>query len=269
MTQPLSLSIITPSYNQGRFIERTINSVLAQNIPSLEYIVVDGGSKDETLEILNRYSSQLRYISEADNGQADAVNKGLDLTSGEIIGWLNSDDIYYPNACKTIIDFFAAHPDVDVVYGQAYHINENDQIINQYRTEPWNFERLKRRCYISQPAVFFRRSVISRFGKLNTDLNFCLDYEYWIRLGLKGAKFVYFPKILAATRLYPETKTCGFRIQAQKESIAMLKNYFGVVPWRWCFSYMRAMLLTKTFFNISHINYLVKVVTENIQSISK
>lgn len=199
----MKISIITPSYNQGEFIERTIQSVLAQQDAAyqLDYIVMDGASSDNTISILKQYADKLRFVSEPDKGQTHAVNKGLQATDGEIIGWLNSDDIYYPQTVKTIMTFFANHPDVDVIYGEAYFIDKADKKISYYPTEKWDLENFKSRCFISQPSVFFRRRVVEKYGLLDENLHFCMDYEYWLRLGLYGAKIAYIPQVLSATRI--------------------------------------------------------------------
>ena len=131
---------MTPSYNQGRFIERTIRSVLDQNVPSLDYMVVDGASTDETVDVLKKYEARLHWVSEKDNGQTEAVNKGLKWAGGDIIGWLNSDDIYCPGALSAVINLFEKCPQIDVVYGEADHIDENDNIIENYYTEDWDYE---------------------------------------------------------------------------------------------------------------------------------
>lgn len=233
----MKLSIITPSFNQGRFIERTIQSVLQQNIADLEYFVVDGGSDDETVAILEHYVHSLTYVSEPDRGQAHAVNKGLLRATGDIIGWLNSDDIYYPNVFQTILHYFKQHPEIDVVYGDAFHIDENDKIIERYPTEPFTIQRLKSTCYLSQPTVFFRRNCIDRFGRLDESLHFCMDYEYWLRLALKDAKFAYVPEIFAGSRLYPQTKTMSSPLKATYETLQMLKKHLQVVPTQWLINY--------------------------------
>jgi glycosyltransferase involved in cell wall biosynthesis len=246
----VSISIITPSFNQGRYIERTIQSVLSQSISDLQYVVIDGGSQDETLSILQRYSHQLTFISEKDKGQADAVNKGFKCVTGDIIGWLNSDDIYYPNALKIIEDYFARHPEIDVIYGEAFHINQENQIIERYPTEPWNISRFKKTCFICQPTVFFRRRVLEQYGYLNESLSYCLDYEYWLRLALRGARFAYLKDILAGSRWYPDTKTCRAPLEAQHEAITMLRDQLGYVPYEWVMTYTITSIKTNT-----HLRY--------------
>lgn len=236
----LSLSIVTPSYNQGYFIERTLLSVLSQSDPADEYVVFDGGSNDETTAILAKFGDSLVWTSQRDRGQSDAVNKGIRATSGDIIGWLNSDDIYYPGAFEKVRQYFADHPDVDVVYGKSNHIDEGDGVIEPYPTEEWSLERMKDICVISQPAAFFRRSIVEKFGGLDESLQFCMDYEFWLRLAQSGAKFAYLPKLLAATRIHGQTKTNASRLKCHHEINDMLSKRFGSVPDRWVFNYAHA-----------------------------
>jgi glycosyltransferase involved in cell wall biosynthesis len=242
----IQISVITPSFNQGRFIERTIQSVLAQNIEGLEYLIVDGGSSDNTSEIVKEYQDRLILISEPDHGQTDAVNKGINATSGPIIGWLNSDDIYYPGALSIVRDYFAAHPEKDVLYGCAHHIDENDQIIEPYYTEEWSYERLREVCFLCQPAVFFRRNVVKKAGLLDTHLSFCMDYEYWLRLG-KIAEFGYIHHTLAGSRMYKGNKTMSSRIAIHKEINNMFRQRLKDVPEKWIFAYAHEVVKSKGF----------------------
>ena len=154
-----SISVITPSYNQGRFIEETVQSVLSQDVPDLEYMVIDGGSTDETVKILKRYEGRIRWVSEKDNGQADAINKGIRRTKGEIVGYLNSDDIYYPGALIAVLAFFEKHPEVDVVYGDADHISLDGTVIEPYYTEDWDYDRLKEVCFFMSALGLFQTPV--------------------------------------------------------------------------------------------------------------
>jgi glycosyltransferase involved in cell wall biosynthesis len=237
-----SISIITPSFNQGNFIQRTIESVLRQGIVDLEYIVMDGGSQDRTIEILKSYGDRIKWKSEHDAGTGDAVNKGLAAANGRIIGWLNSDDIYYDGTLRVALNYFEKNPEADVLYGDANHIDDLDQIIEKYPTEPWSWERLQQHCIISQPAAFFRRTIIERYGLLDTRRLHCVDYEYWLRLGKGGARFFYLPETLAATRLHANAKTVALRRACHEDINNILREHLGKVPTRWLINYAHAVV---------------------------
>ncbi|WP_233862466.1 glycosyltransferase family 2 protein [Paraburkholderia adhaesiva] len=237
----MKVSIITPSYNQGQFIERTLKSVAIQTGATIEHVVFDGGSTDTTVAILEQFEPPVRWVSKRDRGQADAVNQGIRATDGDIIGWLNSDDVYYPGAIAEVVSFFEANPDIDVAYGLADHIDVNDHPFETYPTQPWNFENLKETCFICQPALFFRRRVVSQWGLLDESLSYCMDYDYWLRLGKAGVKFSLLNKKLAGSRLYADNKTLGARVKVHAEINSMFLNIFGEVPDRWLFNYAHAV----------------------------
>jgi glycosyltransferase involved in cell wall biosynthesis len=238
----MKVSIVTPSFNQGKFIERTLQSVASQTGAEIEHVVFDGGSTDNTVEILKRFRPPVRWVSRKDEGQTDAVNQGIRATDGEIICWLNSDDIYYPGAIARVVDYFEQNPLVDVVYGMADHIDVDDHAFEQYPTEPWDFEKLKETCFICQPALFFRRRVIEAHGLLDVSLHYCMDYEYWLRLGKRGVRFAYLQEKLAGSRLYAGNKTLVDRVNVHSEIIDMLKDKFGRVPDIWLFGYAHAVV---------------------------
>jgi glycosyltransferase involved in cell wall biosynthesis len=237
----LTFSVITPSYNQGQFIERTIQSVLSQDDVELEYLVCDGGSSDQTIDVLRQYQHRLRWVSEPDGGQTDAVNKGIQQTTGDIIAWINSDDIYYPSALNRVQHIFETHPEVQVVYGNAYHIDENDGVIEPYPTAPWNYQILKEVCFLCQPATFFRRSLVEEQGLLDASLKFCMDYELWLRYG-RITNFFYLPEVLAGSRLYQDTKTLGQRVAVHYEINEMMVKKFTFSPEKWVLAYASVLV---------------------------
>jgi glycosyltransferase involved in cell wall biosynthesis len=238
------VSIVTPSYNQGRYIEETILSVLNQDYPNLEYIVVDGGSNDNTIEILKKYEAHLTWISEKDRGQADAINKGFHMAKGEVLAWLNSDDTYLPGAVHQSVRYLEAHPEVGMLYGEGYHIDEDGELIERYYTEPFDYQRLSEVCFICQPTVFLRAEVISTVGPLDITLDYCLDYEYWMRIA-KRFRIGYLEKYLANTRLHLDTKTLSKRVEVHQETLQVVKRHYGQVPLRWINAYTHVYLTEK------------------------
>jgi len=235
------ISIITPSYNQGRFIERTIKSVLDQKYPNLEYIVVDGGSADDTVKILKKYSSKLQWVSEEDNGQADAINKGIRMSTGEIISYLNSDDAYEPGSFKIIADYFTNNPKAMLVYGKGKHIDKNDKYIEDYPSKPTDYLGLHPTCSICQPTAFWRRELIEEIGYFDASLKYAMDYEYWIRASEKySLNYIY--KYLGNTRFYAETKTSGRRPKVHREIIEVQKRHYSKVHANWILALVHAKL---------------------------
>lgn len=165
------------------------------------------------------------------------MNKGFALCRNEFIGWLNSDDVYYPETLPRVLRFFDEHPGVDVIYGRANHIDETGAIVEEYPTSKWSFEKLLEHCIISQPAAFFRRDVIEKFGVLDQAHKYCVDYEFWIRLAKKGAQFLYVPELFAATRLHDAAKTVASRLECHSDINEIMVKHLGYVPERWISNY--------------------------------
>jgi hypothetical protein len=203
------VSIVTPSWNQGPFLEETIRSVLDQDYPRIEYIVIDGGSTDSSAEILHAYADRLAFwISEPDGGQADAVNKGWSRSTGDILAFLNSDDCYFPGAIRRIVDAFRAHPEAGVVYGQAQWVTADGHPIRATNIHKHGQDALDRMCQggIPQPAAFVRRTVVERVGPLDPSFHFALDGEFFLRAIGNYPSFS-IPDVIATMRLHGASKS--------------------------------------------------------------
>lgn len=206
----MKFSIVTPSYNQGQFIDTTIKSVLNQTHTDLEYIVIDGDSSDETREIISRYSERLKCcISEPDHGQTDAINKGFSHAEADIYAYLNSDDYYFLDTLEKVDMAFSENPEIDVVYGDCVFTDSNGQFIRYFsEISDFNTDRL---CNFSdilmQPATFWRKSAYDKYGPFDDGLHYGFDWAFWCELAIKGCRFKRIEGVLAANRVYPQTKT--------------------------------------------------------------
>lgn len=245
------------------FIEDTIASVLSQNYPHIEYIVVDGGSTDGTLDILRRYEGKLRFVSESDSGPAQAINRGFRMSSGAIFGWLNADDTYLPGAIRAAVEYLMTHPQTDAVYGDAYWTGVDGHVIAPYPTREFDKELLRQECFICQPACFMRRSL---FGDVLLDpcLKDAFDYDLWIRAANQG-RFERLQQPLATSRMHRGNRTLGQRRRIFRCSFAVLQKHYGYIPFRWIHAYCSYLLDQRDQFydplNPTFFKYLVSLPT--------
>jgi glycosyltransferase involved in cell wall biosynthesis len=229
----MRLSVVIPSYNQARFIRATLDSVVLQSCPDIELLVFDGGSNDGTIPILESYGKKIEWVSQKDGGQADAINQGLRRATGDIVTYLNSDDVYLPGTLKTVTNHFEAHPECVALYGDAWHLYEDGSIMERYYTEPWSYPRLLDVCYLCQPAVFWRREVTERFGVFDDTLRYAPDYDYWLRVGREIDFFYLEGAYLAGSRLHQATITLRDRVPVHHEILQVAMRHSPKPPYRW------------------------------------
>ena len=221
------VSIVTPSFNQARFLRRTIDSVLGQDYPHIEYVVIDGGSTDGSVDVLRGYGDRCRWVSEPDDGQSDAINKGFARCCGTIRGYLNSDDVLWPGAVRTAVEHFRRHPSWDLLYGNAYHIDAGDHILERYPTARYDLGRLLQNCFICQPAAFWRSGIAERVGPFDAAMHYAMDLDYWLRIDRAGGRIVHVPEVLACSRVHPATKTQSAREPVYREILQTCMRHAG------------------------------------------
>jgi glycosyltransferase involved in cell wall biosynthesis len=242
MSQLPLVSIVTPCLNAAAFIEQAIESVLRQDYPRIEYIVMDGGSSDGTVAILERYRDRLQFVSAADGGAADAINRGFARSRGTIIAWLNADDTYLPGAVAAAVRHLMAEPETAVVYGEAQWVSDDGAVLARYPTvSPYTASMFSRECGICQPACFMRRDAFETAGMLDGGLQLSFDYDLWIRLSRRH-EFLAIREYLAASRMHRANKTLEQRRRMFQESIGLLRRHYSYVPVSWIFCYLRFLM---------------------------
>ena len=228
------ITVVTPSYNQGRYLEKAIRSVLAQNYPNIEYIVLDGGSTDDSRRIIEKYSDRISYWrSEPDGGQASALAEGFEMASGEIFCWINSDDMLLPGALSYVGNFFARHPEKQWLVGSSVEINENDRIIRYKKAFPVNMKVMASVAMsFCQQSCFWRKELYERVGGLNKQMQFCMDYDLFIRFA-RVTKPKWANRSLGVYRKHSEAKTAQLdRIKREEDAIIMSQWGTGIPKWQ-------------------------------------
>jgi glycosyltransferase involved in cell wall biosynthesis len=228
MVDPL-VTIVTPSFNHGRFIRATIESVLSQDYPNIEYIIMDGGSTDETASVVKDYASRLNWVSEKDRGQSHAINKGFRVARGTVVSWLNSDDLILPGAVRHAVNGFQQNPDAGAVYGEGYLIDREGNTTGRFPfTEPFNLWKLVHLLdYVLQQTLYFRRSVVEEVGYLREDLHYAMDWDLLIRIG-KRYPLHYIPEYMGSLREYAEAKSFSGGKKRIQEIAGILREHTGL-----------------------------------------
>ncbi len=216
--EPL-ISIVTPSFNQVQFLEQTIRSVLDQHFSGLEYMVVDGGSNDGSVDIITKYAGELSWwVSEPDQGQGDAIRKGFARAKGKYLAWINSDDTYLPGSFKQAVAALEANPDWGLVYGDVLAVNEKDQKINLLTYQPYQLQELMQFHIIGQPAVFLRREVYEQAGGISSAFHYLLDHHLWLRMAALQP-IGYVPQTWAAARFHQAAKNTAMAAEFAGEAL--------------------------------------------------
>ncbi len=238
------MSVVVPSYNQGIFLERTLLSILNQNYPNLEVIVIDGGSQDGSIDIIKKYERFISYwVSEKDNGQTHAINKGMKKATGVLIGWQNSDDVYLPGVFERVAKLYQKHPYYDVFFGNMYFIDTNDFILDELRFVPFSYNRLiYEGTVITNQASFISKKKLEEVGYLREEFRFTMDYDLWLRLGENG-KFCFVREFWGAFRLHGESKTSNIsHIGNIEHEKCLLERGFS--PYSFKFKFLKIFYLS-------------------------
>ncbi|MCM8811698.1 MAG: glycosyltransferase [Candidatus Omnitrophica bacterium] len=248
------VSIVTPSFNQGPFLEETILSVLNQSYPRVEYHVMDGGSTDESVAVIRKHAGRLAsWVSERDAGQADAINKGWARSTGEILAYLNADDQYMPGAIAAAVDLMRRHPETGILYGACCSFFPDDPAGRLYEPPVFSLKRLLLENFIPQPTVFIRREVLRKTGMLNRSLRYCLDYDLWIRAAIIGIRFEKFDgSPLAKFRLWQGSKTSGDAEGWARERLDVLNQLFEAVSPASELARMKSIALAKGYASVAY-----------------
>lgn len=220
------ITVVTPSYNQGQYLEQTIKSVIGQDYPNLEYIIMDGGSTDQSVSIIERYERYLAYwVSEPDGGQSKAIAKAFDMATGDIVAWLNSDDIYLPGTLRKVSEIYNSNPSAEWWIGNTFMINPQNRVIKRWYARNTNLQKLLYSgMTAAQPSTFWRRDKYLEYGGLNVDMQFCFDYDLNIRFAQRTSPTC-IDAFLSAFRFHPKSKTCTLTDVRRKEDQQVWHKY--------------------------------------------